>query len=268
MCTQTNLPSFYWNATGAPVTAAVAYTFPFHISFFVRGTIISSQKHSSIFKCLEFGLSNKQTKELFMYFFCVGWVLWEEWENNFPMFHSWFFLANLDQKTKKAQNESNISSIAVEYLILCQWKPDLISVVISFWKSAAWHALGVWQCSTEWAGELAGQVTVPQHMGHQVIGDIVPAVGAFSIRMWSKNFPFYIGIFRLTNWTLAHTKAPETWAKGQIPHQHKELMPAGARLALSLWLRFPLFFFPLPSVSFLLPCDRSIVPPFCPLGWG
>lgn len=134
------------------------------------------------------------------------------------------------------------------------------------WKSAAWQSQGGLQCVTEWAVELAGQVTVPQHVGHQVIGDTVPAVRAFSARMWCQNFPLYMGIFRLTNWTLALTKAPEMWPKGQIPHQNKELMPAGTRLALSLWLRFPFFFFPLPSVSFLLSSDRSIVPPFCPLG--
>lgn len=97
--------------------------------------------------------------------------------------------------------------------------------------------------SAQWAGELAGRVAVPQHMGHQVIGDTVPAAGAFSIRMWCQKFPFHIGIFGLTNWTLALIKAPQMWATGQIPHQNKELVPAGARLALSLWQGFRSSFF-------------------------
>lgn len=44
---------------------------------------------------------------------------------------------------------------------------------------------GLWQCGTECtvSWELPGQVSAPQNMGHQVIGDTVPAVGTFSIRM-------------------------------------------------------------------------------------
>jgi len=32
-------------------------------------------------------------------------------------------------------------------------------------------------------GKLAEEVTVPQYMGHKVIGDVVPAAGAFGNRM-------------------------------------------------------------------------------------
>jgi len=47
--------------------------------------------------------------------------------------------------------------------------------------NAAWH------CWTEHPdrvlGKLAEEVTVPQYMGHKVIGDVVPAAGAFGNRM-------------------------------------------------------------------------------------
>lgn len=158
MCTQTNLPVFYWNVTGASVTPAVVYTFTFYISFFMRGTIISSQKHSSFYFQMPWIWSFKQANKRITHV-SVSFALAESYGKNEKITSQWslmgFFKANLDRKTKKAWSESNISSIEMEYLILCQWKLDLISVVISFLNLLLGRPKALWQCSTEWAGELA-----------------------------------------------------------------------------------------------------------------
>lgn len=211
---------------------------------------------------LEFQTS-KQKNYSCKCFFCVGWVLWEEWENNFPVITHGVFLSKSGSKNQKSMEwvKHKLHWNGISYTMPVKTGLDFSGY--KFFKSAAWQAQGALAVQ-HWVSWGAGKAD-PQHMGHQPMGDTVPAVWAFCIRMWCQNFPFYTGLFRVTNWTLALTKAPETWAEGQIPHRNKELMPAGARPALSLWLEFPLFV-PLPSVRFLLSPDRSIVPFFCPLG--
>ena len=145
----------------------------------------------------------QKKKDHWKYFLFVGWVLREEWENNFPTVSSLrVFWANLAPKNQKAWSDPDISPTEGECLILHQWKLGSISLVISLWKSATWQAhealavrpsiagqRGVQpECVVSWWG--GREVTVPQYMGHQVIGDNVPAAGPFSIRMWCKKFPF------------------------------------------------------------------------------
>lgn len=115
----------------------------------MRGTIHTSQKHLFFYWQVPWIWAFKQKKEdYWKCFLFVGWVLQEKWENNFPMVSSLtVFWANLAPKNQKAWSEPDISPTEGEYLILRQWKLDLISLVISFWKSVAWQAheaLAVW----------------------------------------------------------------------------------------------------------------------------
>lgn len=78
--------------------------------------------------------------------------------------------------------------------------------------------------------EVAQEVTVSQYMGHQDIGDTNPAAGAFG-RLSEHNAKNFLSKKVLLDQLNELTKAPLIWAKGQIPQQNKDLMPAHARLA-------------------------------------
>lgn len=73
-------------------------------------------------------------------------------------------------------------------------------------------------------------MTVSQYVGHQDIGDTNSAAGACG-QLSEHNAKNFLSKKVLLDQLNELTKAPLTWAKGQIPEQNKDLMLAHARLA-------------------------------------